>query len=100
MKDITQPTQASKRFNRGVQELYDAWTNEDKLKQWWRPADNKLVHVENEVKVGGNIRYAFETRDGNKSFVITGQYKEVQPAAKLVYSWDWQMPGKDAEKAN
>ena len=60
--------------------------------------NNKLVHVENEVKEGGNIKYEFETHNGDKSFVITGQYKEVEPAAKLVYTWNWKMPGSDVSK--
>lgn len=100
MKEPMQTTQTSKQFNKGVQELYDAWINGDKLKQWWHPANNKLVHVENEVKEGGTIKYEFETKEGNKSFVITGEYKEVQPASRLVYTWDWEIQGKDKSKAN
>ena len=99
MNSTTQQTiEATRQFNNNVQELYDAWTNGDRLKQWWQPAHNKLVQVENEVKEGGNIRYEFETRNGEKSFVITGQYKEVQPAAKLVYTWNWKMPGEDSHE--
>ncbi len=94
MNNTTQQTiEATRQFNKNVQELYDAWTNEDKLKQWWHPANNKLVLVENEIKEGGNIRYEFATKNGEKSFVIIGQYKEVQPAAKLVYTWNWKIPG-------
>ncbi len=100
MKDNTQAIQASKEFNKSVNELYDAWINPDKLKQWWHPAENKLVNVENEVQEGGHIKYEFETANSEQAFVITGEYKEVQPAAKLVYSWNWQLPGNNAIKDN
>ena len=98
MNNTDQTVEVTRQFTKSVQELYDAWINEDKLKQWWHPANNKLVHVENEVIEGGNIKYEFETHNGDKSFVITGQYKEVEPAAKLVYTWNWKMPGSDASK--
>lgn len=91
---------ATKQFTSNVQELYDAWIEEAKLKQWWRPAGNKLVEVTNEVAVGGNIRYAFETKEGNTSMVISGQYKEVKPAAKLVYTWDWTMHGEASHESH
>ncbi len=42
-----------------LNEVYDAWINPEKLKQWWKPAGNKLVNVENEVREGGNINYEF-----------------------------------------
>jgi uncharacterized protein YndB with AHSA1/START domain len=96
MNNTKQTVEVTKQFTKSVQELYDAWINEDKLKQWWHPANNKLVHVENEVKEGGNIKYEFETHNGDKSFVISGQYKEAEPSAKLVYTWNWTMPGSDA----
>ena len=93
MKDTVQTVEAGRQFSSDVQALYNAWIQADQLKQWWQPANNKLVHVENEVTEGGNIRYGFETSGGEKSFTITGQYKEVKPAAKLVYTWNWEMPG-------
>jgi len=95
MENTTSTIEVSKQFNKSVQEVYDAWINKENLQQWWHPADNKLVHVENEVKEGGNIKYQFQTKNGDASFAITGQYKAVQPAAKLVYTWNWKMPGSE-----
>lgn len=100
MKDTDQMTEAKKQFEASVSDLYDAWVNPEKLKQWWHPAENKLVNVENDVTQGGNIKYEFETNDGSKAFVITGTYKEVKPEEKLVYTWNWQMPENDAVKDN
>ncbi len=95
MENTTQSIHANKQFEAGISDLYDAWINADKLKQWWQPAGNKLVNVENDVREGGSIKYEFAGEDNETTIVITGQYKEVKPSEKLVYSWDWQVPGSD-----
>ena len=95
MENTTQSIHADKTFTAGVNELYDAWINPEKLKQWWHPAGNKLVNVENNVREGGAIKYEFEGDDNEKTIIITGQYKEVKPAQRLVYSWDWQIAGSE-----
>ena len=95
MENTTQSIQAQKTFSASVNDLYDAWTNPEKLKEWWKPAGNKLVNVENDVREGGAIKYEFEGDDNRKTIVITGEYKEVKPAQRLVYSWNWQIVGSD-----
>lgn len=100
MEHKEQNIHAEQQFNANVQDLYDAWVNLDKLKEWWHPANNKLVNVENNVSEGGNIKYEFETGEGKKAIIITGAYKEVKPAEKLVYTWNWQVPEIDNVKDN
>lgn len=100
MENTQQSIHTEKQFDANVNDLYDAWINPDKLKQWWQPAGNKLVQVENDVREGGAIRYEFESADNEKTIVITGQYKEVKPAQRLVYSWNWQITGSDHLSGN
>lgn len=95
MENTTQSTQAEKTFTAGVNDLYDAWINPDKLKNWWKPAGNKLVNVENDVREGGAIKYEFEGAEGERTIIITGQYKEVKPTQRLVYNWNWQISGSN-----
>lgn len=95
MENTTQSIQTEKSFTSSVNDLYDAWISPEKLKQWWQPAGNKLVNVENNVREGGAIKYEFESDNGEKTILITGQYKEAKPAQRLVYSWDWQIPGSE-----
>lgn len=75
-------------FNVPVDMLYKAWTEPDQLKAWWKPMNNHLSNVTNELKDGGSIDYQFE---GNKLH-ITGKYSEVKENDTLVYSWNWEMP--------
>ncbi len=95
MENTQQSIRAEKKFDADVNDLYDAWINPDKLKQWWKPAGNHLVNVENDVKENGEIVYEFADSEGKRTILINGQYKEVKPAQHLVYSWNWQMPGSE-----
>lgn len=73
--------------------LYKAWTEEEELKQWWKPLNKKLTHVENDIREGGTVAYQFEN-DLN----IQGKYKEVAEGQKLVYSWIWDFPQESMHK--
>ena len=88
-----------KSFSASVDRVYHAWTDPENLKQWWKPMGNKLTEVVNQLEKGGRIEYKFEVEDG-ESLVITGEYIEVIPNVKLVYTWNWQKedrPGKDGQ---
>lgn len=76
-----------KEFNASKEKLYKAWTEEDSLKKWWKPMNKTLVSAENDIRPGGKVVYAFEG-----DLKIHGEYTEAQPAAKLVYSWIWDVP--------
>ena len=89
-----------KAFPVSVQDLADAWVNPEKLKQWWKPAGNQLKEVENDVQTGGQIKYIFGTPGGGEDLKITGEYKEVEPERKLVYSWNWDLPTTQAVTDN
>ena len=80
-----------KEFKVPVERLFEAWTQEDDLKQWWHPMGNQLVKVVNNIKEGGEIRYEFKN-DGNElPIVIDGVYKEVKRHERLVYTWNWNI---------
>lgn len=100
MENTTHSIQTEKMFGADVNDLYNAWTEPEKLKAWWKPAGNRLVNVENDMREGGAIKYEFEGDSGERTIVITGQYKEVRPAEKLVYSWDWSIAGSEKLSGN
>jgi uncharacterized protein YndB with AHSA1/START domain len=82
---------ASKEFNVPVEQLYEAWTDPEQLKQWWKPMDLSLSEVTNELKENGQILYKFEGESGS-GLTITGNYQSVQPGERLVYTWNWALP--------
>ncbi|RYD70566.1 MAG: SRPBCC domain-containing protein [Sphingobacteriales bacterium] len=87
MKEVIDEVHITKTFAVAKAELYNAWIEEAQLKQWWQPMNKSLLSVESDIQEGGRISYQFEN-----DLAITGQYKEVQPEGKLVYSWNWTLP--------
>lgn len=79
-----------KEFSVPVEALFDAWTAPEQLKQWWKPMGHQLVDVTNDLREGGRVEYRFETGTEN-SLTVNGEYLEVKPAEKLVYTWNWQV---------
>jgi uncharacterized protein YndB with AHSA1/START domain len=87
----------TKEFPVPVEALFQAWTGEEQLKQWWKPMQMQLTEVKNELQEGGDIEYRFT--GGAEELVITGKYKELRPNEKLVYSWNWQMPNAAVQES-
>ncbi len=86
----------SKEFNTPVEKLYNAWTQPELLKQWWKPMDKNLTEVINDLHEDGIVKYVFE----DNSLVIEGKYIEVRENEKLVYSWNWQLPKDDVKDSS
>lgn len=80
--------EAQKNFSVSVDELYEAWTNPEQLKKWWKPMGNTLKDVVNDIRQGGSVKYVF---NGDK-LIISGEYLEVREKEKLVYTWNWELP--------
>jgi len=88
--------QIAKSFPVTAEQLYTAWTNPEQLKQWWKPMGNSLKEVINDVKEGGTVRYIFN----DNKLVISGQYLEVKPNERLVYTWNWELPADAVRNAD
>lgn len=67
------------------QEVFDAWTNPDAMREWMCPGTISLVSVQLEVRIGG--RFCIVMHDGTGDIVHTGEYREIQPPARLVFTW-------------
>ena len=92
--------QLEKDFNVPVERLFEAWTKEEELKEWWHPMGNNLKHCTNELKEGGKVTYDFETAEGQPAFVIDGTYKAVTAGEELVYTWNWMLPTDAVEDSS
>ncbi|WP_410219912.1 SRPBCC domain-containing protein [Pedobacter sp.] len=72
-------------FNVGPERVFSAWTDPEKLIQWYAP-DGCSIHFKKiEVKTGGQ----FHSRISNPQFGdcwCIGEYKEVTPYTKLVFT--------------
>ena len=72
------------------EEVWQAWTEPKRLKQWMAPSDTFSVPLaETDVRVGGRYHIVMKSPDGEEHDV-SGVYREVIPNRKLVYTWAWK----------
>jgi uncharacterized protein YndB with AHSA1/START domain len=76
--------------------VFRVWTDPEYMKQWFRPS-KEFTHqfVEVDLRVGGKYRVAFEGPDGRVD-TVGGEFIEITPPHKLVYSWMWEQPNEHA----
>jgi uncharacterized protein YndB with AHSA1/START domain len=67
------------------QEVFEAWTNAERVKHWMCPQGSSVSFVELDVRVGGAFRIDMHI-DGTDT-VHTGIYREITPPEKLVFTW-------------
>lgn len=97
MTETTGPTDTSLRLERTfeapVEEVFDAWTNPEVLRRWWRADPSWSTPVaEVDLRVGGSYRISMEDPASSVRHTIGGRYKEVSRPERLVYSWHWEQP--------
>jgi len=66
--------------------LFAAWTQPERLKQWWGPEGVECIDAVVDLRVGGRYRIGNLLPDGNVLWIV-GEYRVVEPPQKLVYSW-------------
>ncbi|HEX7292063.1 MAG TPA: SRPBCC domain-containing protein [Conexibacter sp.] len=75
-----------------VEAVFDAWTNPEVMRRWWKADPEHEVTIAADVRVGGGYRLAFH-RPGDEEMVVHGTYREVSRPDRLVYSWTWEGTG-------
>jgi uncharacterized protein YndB with AHSA1/START domain len=85
-----------KRFIRASRDrVYAAWTDPAQLKEWFGPESVQTRNLIADVRVGGEFRWDLTDQEG-KEVTISGEYREVEPGKKIVFTWrlegdeDWK----------
>ena len=68
--------------------VYAAWTDPEKIMQWFGPEGVAMVSAESDPRVGGRYRFIARAPDG-ELHNVSGEYREVVPNQKLVFTWSW-----------
>lgn len=80
----------SHRFAAPRERVFDAFTNEDVLRQWWSAGpDWETPLAEADAREGGAYRLSMRTPTGEVHTVF-GEYREVRPPERLSYTWTWE----------
>lgn len=76
---------------------FEAWTSPKHIQQWMRPEPGMVVpQAKMDLRVGGKFRIQMKNPDG-EFFTAVGEFREVKPPERLVYTWDWEKDGSGAE---
>jgi uncharacterized protein YndB with AHSA1/START domain len=81
--------QLRRTFQATREKVFEAWTEPEQMKHWCAPTGDYEVSAESELREGGRYRIQMKHKDGNVHTAF-GEFRQVQPPAKLVYTWSWE----------
>jgi len=70
--------------------VYRAWTDPNELMKWFGPRTHGLVSSEVDLRVGGRYRFGIQKPPDGQINYVTGEYRELAPNARLVFTWTWE----------
>jgi uncharacterized protein YndB with AHSA1/START domain len=89
----------TRRFDAPARLVFEAWTTPELLTRWWAPksAGMSLLSCEVDARSGGRYRFEFgqepakapepsKTHEPSKTMAFFGQYLEVTPYSRLVWT--------------
>jgi uncharacterized protein YndB with AHSA1/START domain len=82
---MTDAVRVTRLLKASLQDVFDAWTDPHIVKQWMCPDPGVVGEVTCHPVVGGKYRLVMVFEHG--TYVITGQYLEVEPPRRLVFTW-------------
>jgi uncharacterized protein YndB with AHSA1/START domain len=75
-------------------EVYRALTEPGELVQWFGPRGFTSPSVDFDPRVGRSYRIAMQPPEGDL-FHLTGEFRKVDPPARLAYTFRWEPPDPD-----
>lgn len=73
-------------FEAPVDLVWQMWTNPEHFKNWYGPTGFTVPVAEMDVRVGGKQLVCMASPDGSMKMWTTGEYTEVVPNERLVYT--------------
>ena len=77
--------------------VFAACVEAAKLAIWWGPAGFTTHSVDLDVRPGGGYRITMQPPVG-EVFHVRGEYSEVDPPRRLVYTFEWEEPDPDDQE--
>ena len=74
--------------------VFSAFVDPAQLSNWWGPAGFTVPKADLDVREGGRYRIEMQPSDG-EPFWAHGEYREVEPPGRLVYTFEWDPPTPD-----
>ena len=79
--------------------VYRVWTTPELVSRWWSGHRGTTTEVELDLRPGGRWRYVLKTDDGTE-VGFHGEYREIVPEERIVYTEVFEMPGVDLDSVD
>ncbi|MEM7028499.1 MAG: SRPBCC domain-containing protein [Chloroflexota bacterium] len=73
-------------FEAPIDLIWDMWTQAKHFKSWYGPTGFTIPVADMDVRVGGKRLICMASPDGNMKMWLTGEYVEISPKERLVYT--------------
>lgn len=74
--------------------MFRSFSDPDELAKWWGPAGFSVPSLEFKPRAGTGYRIEMQPPEG-ESFYLAGQFREVEPSARLSFTFAWEDPDPD-----
>jgi uncharacterized protein YndB with AHSA1/START domain len=82
------------RLDAPPERIFRALTEPVELARWWGPQGFTTPEIDLDLHVGGGYRLTMRPPEGEE-FHLSGEYLEIQPPDRLVYTFGWEEPDPD-----
>jgi uncharacterized protein YndB with AHSA1/START domain len=73
-------------FNAPIGTIWQMWTEPEHFKNWYGPEGFTVPVSQLDVRVGGKRLFCMQSPDGTMKMWLTGEYTEIVPKTRLVYT--------------
>jgi uncharacterized protein YndB with AHSA1/START domain len=77
-----------------AERVFAACLEAEALAEWWGPAGFTSPRVDLDARAGGSYRIRMQPPEG-EAFHLCGEFVEVDPPRRLVYTFEWEEPDPD-----
>jgi uncharacterized protein YndB with AHSA1/START domain len=74
--------------------VFEMFRDPTRLAKWWGPQGFAIPSLEFDPRVGERYRIEMQPPEG-ESFHLVGEFREVDPPARLAFSFVWEQPDPD-----
>jgi len=74
--------------------VFRAFIDPNELAKWWGPEGFSTPSLAFRARVGESYRIEMQPPEGDR-FYLTGEFREVDPPARLAYTFVWEDPHPD-----
>jgi uncharacterized protein YndB with AHSA1/START domain len=74
--------------------IFRALTEPAELAKWWGPHGFTTPGIDLDLRVGGGYRFTMQPPGGDR-FHLSGEFLEIAPPGRLVYTFRWDEPDPD-----